>query len=350
MNTTRKLLYALTLSMCALCASFSSQAGTATSSITPAEHVRTEDQTLLTFAEWYMVFSPAEYATYIKDRAPSEFPFLGHIGQLWGGYKATFLETQRRNMALNLGYHLMDSVLATSTSVEYGLRSLYENLIGRISETASGIDTPEDRYAAEVAQDYVDFIRVLPFYQYNFYKKLKGLWSEVPATGPHMLRKWERRYALTTELGIKTVYGYLIKIATGSIYDPALLVTAVHVIPTPQAQSTLPDLKVLTQQLDGSALITVPRYEAFMLYANALAQQGSNFKTIAGNDGMILITLISAQDWTPQRGIEKVLFEQPILTVPGTKRIAVLAKVPELGASLRDWAQLKVQIEHIFDY
>ena len=33
----------------------------------------------------------------------------------------------------------------------------------------------------------------------------------MPWTGPGMLRKWERRFALSTEYGIKALYAQLIK-------------------------------------------------------------------------------------------------------------------------------------------
>ena len=68
----------------------------------------------------------------------------------------------------------------------------------------------------------MDFIRVLPWYEYDFAKQLKTLWTQVPATGPHALRKWERRFALSTEWGIKAIYGRFIKVATGTIYDKPL--------------------------------------------------------------------------------------------------------------------------------
>src|SRR5262249_59745368 len=46
---------------------------------TPMEHRRGGDQTFLTFPEWFLVYSPAEYAAYVTDRAPSRFPFIGHV-------------------------------------------------------------------------------------------------------------------------------------------------------------------------------------------------------------------------------------------------------------------------------
>src|SRR6185503_16301554 len=96
----------------------------------------------------------------------------------------------------------------------------YENTFGRISWALAADLTDEDRYGARVAQDYVDFIRKEPWYLFDFTGALKGLWRDTT-------RKWERRYALSTEYLVKAGYGWLIKLGTRSVYDVALLTTQV---------------------------------------------------------------------------------------------------------------------------
>jgi hypothetical protein len=322
----------------------------ATAKITPAEHVRGLEQTFLTYPEWFLVFSPAEYADFIAKEPPSFFPYFGHIGQFWQSYKAVFNETRARGLDLNPGYHLMIMVIGVSTTVEYALKSFYEHLMGRFTELTRSAPTAEDRYAASVAKDYVDFIRVLPWYEYDFWSKLKGLWSDTPVFGQNMLRKWERRFALTTEYGIKVIYGQMIKLATKSIYESPLLVTAVLVKPAPSPNSKLPEVKPLQSFPDGSALVTVPRYEAFMVYAQGLALQGVDFREIAGNETIILVSLIGPESWTPKTGISKILFEQPILTQRGFKRVAATIEVQSMGKALREWSEQRITVEHIFDY
>ncbi len=104
--------------------------------VTPPEHRRGEDQTFLTFPEWYLVHSPAELAQFLNaQRAPSEFPWGGHIGQFWQGYRAVTHET--RDYPFNGGYHVMVSVIGGSTTVEYGLRAAYESTVGRLAEATS---------------------------------------------------------------------------------------------------------------------------------------------------------------------------------------------------------------------
>ncbi|MGC1172095.1 hypothetical protein [Polaromonas sp.] len=313
------------------------------------EHVRGVEQTLLTYPEWFLVFSPYEYGEFIGASAPSRFPFYGHIGQFWESYKAVFDETRRRGLDLNPGYHLMIMVIGTSTTVEYAVKSAYETLIGRLAESLSGRPTPEDKHAAGVAQDYVRFIRVEPWYLYDFDKALAGLWRDVPLNGPDMLRKWERRFALTTEYLVKAGYARLIKLGTQTIYDAPLPVTAVVAKPVPRAEATLPELKVLSSTPEGSALVTIPRYEAFMSYAQALAMQGVNFSEIAGNSSFILVSLLAPDAWAPASPATPLL-RQSILTRPGTQRVVLTVPVKDLAESLRQWQAAKLQVEHVFDY
>ena len=157
--------------------------------LVPAEHVRGLEQTLLTYPEWFLVFSPYEYGEFIGSRPPSHFPYYGHIGQFWQSYKGVYEETRKRHLELNPGYHLMIMVIGISTTVEYAIKSAYESLVGRLAETSASTVTPEDRHAAAVAQDYVRFIRIQPWYEYNFDKALAGLWRDIPTSGPNQLRR-----------------------------------------------------------------------------------------------------------------------------------------------------------------
>jgi hypothetical protein len=321
--------------------------------LTPKEHVRTVDQTFLTFPEWFLVFSPAELADHLKNNRPSSFPFIGHIGQFWSSYKAVTEETVARKMPFNAGYHLMVMVIGVSTTIEYAIKFAYESTIGRLTEGFTFQQIAEDKFAAQYAQDYVDFIRDLPWYQFDFVKQLRSLWAAAPNQEGHSIRKWERRFSLTTELLLKAGYGKLIGLATGSIYDTPLLVTSVVVTPAEAliaAKSTdFPDIKELKQLSANQALITIPRYEKFTTYARQLAQANLNFVEIAGNQTIILVSLIGPQNWAPTL-TDKVLIEQPILTLKDRKRIVATVNVKDLAQALRTWSAQQVQVEHLFDY
>lgn len=317
--------------------------------ITPPEHRRSVEQTFLTYPEWFLVHSPAELAAFVRENPPSDFPFWGHVRQFWGSYEQ--VRAASEEYPPNPGYHLMIVVIGVSTTVEYVMRWWYGATVGRLSAlTVEHGQTEEDKLGAWVAQDYVDFIRRLPWYEYDFAGKLRRLWTETSLIGPDPLRKWERKYALTTEYAIKALYGQLIKLGTQNVYEPALLVTAVLVDRLPPGLGgELPELKVQQNFADGSALVIVPRYEAFMQYSSTLARHGANFREIAGNQGPILLTALAPAGWKPACRCE-VLFAQPILTAPGRQRVALVAAVPELALALNGLSGPGVHLEHVYDY
>ena len=317
---------------------------------TPSEHRRGTEQTFLTFPEWFLVHSPAEYATFVKQNDPDDFPFWGHIGQFWQSYGAVFRATDDE-YPFNFGYHVMIMVIGTSTTVEYALRSAYETVVGRLTALTSGGDmTAEDRYGAMVAQQYVDFIRVQPWYEFDFFGALCGLWKDTSLWGSGPLRKWERKYALTTEYGIKGAYGWLIKKATKASYETPVPVTATVVDKLPEdVEKTLPEVKVLQRYADGSALILLPRYEAFTAHSAALAKRGVSFQEIAGNRSVILVSALVPVTWQPQSG-DRLLFEQPIITRSAQKRIVLVVPVNSLAGVLSRFSASGHELEHVYDY
>lgn len=325
------------------------QHASAQDSLVPVEARRSAEQTLLTYPEWFLVHSPAQYARMLHDRPSHEFPFMAHTGQVWSSYLTVTREQIRGHYPSNPGYHAMILVLATSTTVEYSLRSAYENTLGRASWALAGSSpTAEDRFAATTAQEYVDFIRQEPWYLFNFGARLKQLWTDVPLWGPGLIRKWERRYALTSEYVIKALYGKLIEKATRAAYDVALMTTDVVIDPPPSPLQLPPRVNSLQTFADGKQLLSLPRYFDFRLAASALAAQGAHITDIAGNSGDILVTIwiADAQPAPPGR----VLFTQTIQTPAHTRRLGMLMPVGELSAFLTGAGTGHYQIEHVHDY
>jgi hypothetical protein len=334
-----------------LCGALMTSAAPAPGPLAPEPHRRGEEQTFLTFPEWFLVFSPAEYAVFVRDHTPDQFVFWGHIRQFWQGYYAVTRETLARHNPKNWGYHLMIMVIGTSTSVEYAMRSAYETLIGRLAAMSASELTPEDRYAAKVAQDYVDFIRYRPWYEFDFTGSLRGLWSQTDLVGKNLLRKWERKYALTTEYSVKAIYGRLIGLATHSIYARPREVTSVALSRWPECQSSVSGIDTLIPTRGTTTLVAVPRYEGFIVPMVALARCGADFEEIAGNRTVILVSIIQPIGATPLAQ-SKLLMRQPILTQEGRERAVYEIPIPALGAALRSVADgtPPLTMEHIFDY
>jgi hypothetical protein len=320
-------------------------------SLTPKEHRRAPDQTFLTYPEWFLVFGPAEYAVYLQHHTSSRFPFMTHVFQAWESYQAVDDQTHGV-FPPNDEYHTMIKVINTSSTIEFGLKAAYETVIGRITDIGDGeVATDEDRFNATYARDYVKFLDLAPWYEFDFIAQTRRLWSDSSALGSHPLRKWERRYFLTTELLVKASYGKLIKLATKSAYDTPSPVTAVIVDRQPdefwQAGN---DFKVLSTLPNGSTLATLPRYTPFTALAIGLAKQGIRFQEVAGNRTAILITALGSSDRKPTGSDLTLLFSQPLPTKPGESRWAVATPVKSLHDVLRELEEQGLVVEHVFDY
>jgi FAD/FMN-containing dehydrogenase len=313
-----------------------------------AGYQRDEAQTYLTLPEWVLVYNPDEYARFIKSQPPSAYPYFGAIGQFWGYYWNAYQASKK--YGFNWGYHLMVLVIGSSYTVENALKGLYENTVGRITEATRSADTPEDRLAAKVAQDYVDFIRVDPWYEFSFATPLKQLWAETPLVGPNMIRKWERKLILSLEYAIKASYATAIKVATKAVYGDAdtEMLSLANGVPA-EALPAGGKVHIVSRFADGSTLLSLPRYEEFRESVMALGRQGVSFREIAGN-GTILVTSIVPEGWRYDLPAGAVLFEHPILTQPGWKRIAINAPVPHLTEIVQQLTAKQYAVEHIYDY
>ena len=112
----------------------------------------------------------------------------------------------------------------------------------------------------------------------------------------------------------------------------------------------LPAGATLERQVDTDAsLLRLPRYEPFMAPALALARCGADFQEIAGNRGVVLVSLTGPANAQPPRG-GQLLLRQPFLTQPGRERLITVLPVASLAADLRELREDSLGVEHLFDY
>lgn len=313
--------------------------------LTPAEYIRPADQTFLTYPEWYLVFSPDEQAQYFKNHTATGFPFMSHTAQIWESYKIV-KDQVKGNFPYNGGYHFMIEVIGTSASIEYAIKAWYETVFGRITDTHD-VKTDEDKFNAMFTQDYVDFIKDRPWYEYDFKKRLILLWTSTRFTGDNIFRKAERRYILTSELLVKYIYGKLIGLGTKTVYNEALPTTEVLVDSMHQDLLKLPVTKLYP---DSCVLISLPRYDKFNRAICELATSGFKFKEIAGNSSAILLTILLPSKAIISFENTQVVFTQPIPADTTIKRIALAVQVKDLNKLLLQIGREKIKIEHIFDF
>lgn len=315
----------------------------------PPGYARPESSTYLTFPEWYIVYSAQEYAHALAGAPPSHFPYFGAVAQYWCGYNYVYDATRGR-YPFNAGDHLMLVVIGVSFSAEYGLKGVYEQSVGRAFEWLGSDQSAEDAYARRVAREYGEFLYRVPWYRFPFGQKLAGLWREIPLWGPHPLRKWERRLALSVEYAGKAAYGWAIGAATAAAYSPEddQVMLWVANLPPDVAQRE-PRVHVVQQVDANSLVIAAPRYDEFRQVVTRLAQRGTRFIEIAGNRE-ILLTALAPRAWEYRLDEGQFLFSLPVLTQSDAKRIAVRALVQHLGAVLAGLEAQGVTVEHLYDY
>jgi hypothetical protein len=311
-------------------------------------YFRNESGTYLTLPEWYIVYSADEYASFVKSRAPSRFPYFSAADQYWRYYEQACRAT-KRVYPFDLGNHLMLGVIGMSFWAENVAKGLYENTIGVLTENIGFYHTDEDLFARKTAQEYAEFIHATPWYEFPFATKLKRLWTQTPLWGPEPVRKWERRLVLSVEYTVKALYGWVIGLGTRSVYQPEDLVIHAWLDDAPErifADTRIRKVKTLGPR---SYIVALPRYAAFTPVVTALVKQGVRFHDLAGNNEILLTAIAPRElDWHATSG--GIVLSEEILTNPATKRIGVRVPVRTLHVILTDLPTRGASVEHLYDY
>ncbi len=319
-------------------------------------YARKEASEFLTHPEWDLVYGSEAYARWLEAaKRPSGFPYVGSVGTFWRSYAGTY-EAARSRYDVDMGTHVMLNVIGVSTAIEYGLKGLYENTIGRLSEfnmPAGG--TAEDRYAARVARDYATLISTKGWYEFPFMNAFRGLWTEVPLTGPGFLRKWERRFALSAEYLVKALYATLIGAGTAAGYAPDELTR--HVVAVGWSEPLDASLAgnahfTKVHELDrGYALLSVDRYDPYRDALLALSDHADcvRIAEISGSEVVTIAGTAPAAWQTPPRTSVVVAYREP--DDPSRTRMLLRTQARDLLEALNGIRREgQFAVEHIYDY
>lgn len=313
---------------------------------------RPVEDSYFSYPEWYIVWSYEERAQYLPKNLPSGFPYFASIGQYWRSYCFICGLTQSRNQ-FNFGDHLSSFVLGGSFALEYSIRGAYEQTIGRLSEwTSSHQLVEEDSYAARVAREYADFVYIRPFYEFHFAHALKQLWKETPLWGKHPVRKWERKFILSVDYGLESIYAWILEKASHLTYGAESDETHTWIENAPETLfQEFPRIKSVKQIGPRSFVVIIPRYQEFTDRAIELAKRDVHFAQIAGNDE-IMVTVVVPKSWSYELPASdgSVLFTESFLTQQDVKRIAIECPVRSLHSVLENLTSRGAKIEHIYDY
>lgn len=315
-----------------------------------SEHLRPEDQTYLTFPEWYIVFSADEYAAHLAKQSPSAFPFFASVWQYWKGYAGVCAVT-KNTYEFNSGYHLMLYVIGASFTIENGLKGIYEGTVGRLTEWLSSDDlTAEDALARQYAKAYGDFIHAIPWFDFPYLEQLRALWTTTGLWGPNPIRKWERKVALSTEFIGKAAYGALIGWGTEVTYGAVdMEIYAVAEGVSDEILADLPEIHLVERIDEQRAMITIPHYEPFSEIVPELARRGVRFIEFAGND-QVMLTAFAPREWRYNLAGAELMFAMDVLIDPARQRLGLNIPVMMLHRVLAEMEKQGIEVEHIYDY
>ena len=260
------------------------------------QYFRSEEQTVLTIPEWYLVFNPLEYATYLAaDNNPSDFPFMASINEYWRQYDRV-VKLGANYQQDNQEYMTMLQVIGISTTVEYMYKSLYENIIGRFSYwTTDGTKTEEDIIIAQAHKAYSELIFSQAWYKFDFGHWTEKLWCETDFFGNNFIRKFERKLFFSLEFGFKSVYAKLIAFASSVSYEASDGLIYLVADIAPENIVLIPNrIKVLASE-NNQHLLSIPRWGPFTTLLPELIAQGANVIEISGNKNIAVSVIRRAK-------------------------------------------------------
>ena len=311
-------------------------------------YYRDEAQTFLTVPEWYLVFNPKEYADYLDDgNNPSDFPFYASIDEYWSLYD--------RSMKLvsdaydeNGEYNTMLKVIGVSVTMEYTAKMLYENTIGRIfSWFENGISSDEEKLIFKAHRAYSDFIYDTAWYEFEFMRWVKKIWSTSNSAESNWLRKMERKIFFTMEFSFKAAYAKLIEWGAKASYEEP--VTEIYLlISTSDSLKNYNDLRIILQE-DSNKVVGITRWGAFTKTVVDIADKNIKISDIAGNDEIVVSALMDKNQ--PQLFADKdLLYTSTIVTASNRERCVYLLPVDGLLPFIKEAKEKGIEVEHVFDY
>lgn len=310
--------------------------------------------TYLTFPEWWIVYSSQEYAQFLSNQRPSQFPYLASIFQFWQAY--CHVNAMTKPYATNTETHIMLMVIGTSLTLEYLVKWGYENTIGRLTEWSSNYQrTPEDDYAYQVADAYGKFIPIRPWYEFSFSNHVAGLWNKTPLWGENVLRSWERKIILSAEYGFKAFYAWLIEQSTHAAFGVAETKTSLlskidKETELSALQKKYPTITVLYKnEKEHLYILSLDRYQPFTEQFLYLSKFETAILDIADNE-VIMLSAVVDQHFDVNIAPAKIAFTLPILTDKTKKRIAVVTSVHNLANLCKLLESAHGKLEHIYDY
>lgn len=313
--------------------------------ILPVAAHRNGVDSILSYPEWSIVHAYEDFAGVLRRASESDFNYGQSVVGYWRSLCAVSrLASQRGDVTFEMKAMLY--IIGISFSAEMAVKGLWETTIGRLTVWLRGPErTREDRFALQVAEDYAAFLRQTPWFDYPFATTLLRFWQEPLNGDVSWVRSLERRFALSLEWGVKTVYARLIALL-GAAAPAKLTIDTVVIGLSRDALAADRDVTV-KGEVGGGVWVETPRYRAYTEFLKRVAAAGGSIREIAGND-RIFVTVIGTRPPTGS-GFEQ-LVEAPLQAEPGRTRYGVMIPVAELTALIHRSAGEGFTFEHAYDY
>ncbi len=244
--------------------------------VTDSWSIRRTGNTLMSIPEWYIVSISDDYTRFLElGNNPSDFPYFSYINDYWKMYGAISHILDTAWVPRDSEYHTMVRVIGISTALEFSIKGIYENTLGRLVGYISGYATSFDRSYTQISRAYVDFILLRPWYEYDFTHAYDIFSSEWVIQD---LRTFERYVIYGFELRLKSFYAHLIEDATHKQFAlPDQYTTLSGSFISSSSWNTDPKTIFKTE-------LKIPRYYPFtQTYPDLLRSEENRIDSIAGN-------------------------------------------------------------------
>lgn len=309
-----------------------------------------EEQTYLTMPEWYLVFNPNEYADFLKSgNNPSDFPFFSSIDEYWTLYDRVNVLTKNKYPE-NSEYQTMLQVIGISTTAEFLVKGLYENIVGRFTRWTASADTEEDLLIQQAHTAYAKLIYSEAWYKFPFFKWVLKIWSEPEFFAANFIRKIERKISFTLEFTFKSLYALLIGFGAETAYEQSDGLVTLRLNMDKNIITSVDNrIKLLKDFGNNDLVISLPRWGTFSEIIPKLVTVGAQFTEISGNDD-ILISVIADKETNSEINQGKYLFSSIVISPENKTRLVYTVNVANLSGFIENLNKQQIKLEHIYDY
>jgi SAM-dependent methyltransferase len=314
-----------------------------------AGYERGQERTYLTTLEWHLVATAKEYADFIKTNAVHQFPFFKHIKVLWN----VFFDSSREAIKASGFKHavqsegmLMSLFMVMTTSIELAFRGMAFAPLALVSGKKAKAGVHER--LAHVSNDYAEFIKTVPFYEFPFFQKMRQMWRGMQEGGNPLLNFYMA--AMTTvEFIAKGVFSMPLN-ATYKDSETGRIQLIVK-DPYHKVEQLKDDRIKMVKQDDTGQLkaIDVPRYLQFKEILSKLSQANIAIASIAGQKKIQLKVKVNASSTTHVKYCQK-LSEVPILTESTHKYVRLNVDVSKLSCVIRNLEEQGAEISYAHDF